>query len=158
MNNIAIFLRESKTARFLIPMGILFIIFGIIMFVINNKHKDYIETEAVVSSAELAQEAYTDVDGNYVEATYRVFVKYSVDGQEYNQELGELSGYKKGDKITIAYDPKDPSHISQPIGVVIPTIICVAGVAALVGGIVSAAKAINRHKELKKQEEGWSNE
>ena len=147
MNNIVMVLRESKVARFLIPMGIIFIIFGIIMFVINNKHKDYIETEAVVSSAELAQEAYTDVDGNYVEATYRVFVKYSVDGKEYNQELGELSGYKKGDKITIAYDPKDPSQISQPIGVIIPTIICVAGVAALVGGIVSGVKTVKRIDE-----------
>ena len=147
MDNIVMVLRESKVARFLIPMGIIFIIFGIIMFVINNKHKDYIETEAVVSSAELAQEAYTDVDGNYVEATYRVFVKYSVDGKEYNQELGELSGYKKGDKITIAYDPKDPSQISQPIGVIIPTIICVAGVAALVGGIVSGVKTVKRIDE-----------
>ena len=157
MNSIATFLRESRTARFLIPLGVILIVFSIFLFIIQDHNKNYIATEGVVSKTELAEQAYTDTDGNYVEATYKVYVKYTAEGKEYEEVLGELSGYKKGDKIKITYNPEDPSQISQPSSLIFNIILLAGGIAALVGGVVSAINAVKKHKELKKQEEGWNN-
>ena len=113
MNKMAAFMRESSVARILIPMGIILIIFGICMFFINNSNKDYVKTVATVSKVELAQEAYTDPDGNEVDATYTVRVKYTVNNKEYTGVFGELPEYKVGDKLTIYYDPNDPNMITE---------------------------------------------
>lgn len=157
MNNIATFFRESRIGRFFIPLGIILIIFSIFLFIIDKQNKDYIETIATVSNVELVEESYTDVDGNLVEATYKVFVKYTVNEKEYNEELGELSGYKKGDKIKIVYNPKDPSQISQPSSIYLAIGMLIAGIASLVGGIISIIIMIKNHKELKEQEKSWNN-
>ena len=68
MNKFITFLRESSLARFLIPLSIMLIGFGIVLFVMQNKNKDYIPIEATVTRAELSQEAYIDVDDTYHEA------------------------------------------------------------------------------------------
>ena len=155
MNNIATFLRESRVARFLIPLGIILIIFSVFLFINKDQTRNYVKMEAVVSKTELVEEAHTDADGTSVEATYKVYVKYTVDGKEYDEELGELSGYKKGDKITISYNPENPSQISQPVSMIFSIALLCGGIAALVGGIVSIFSAVKKHKELKAQEEGW---
>lgn len=157
MNKFAFFMRESGLARFLIPAGILFIIFGIAVFVINNNNKDYIETESVVSNVTLEEDAYTDTDGNTVEATYSVEVKYTVDGQEYEAELPGMSKLNIGEKVKIYYNPTDPSQITQTKSMILPIVIIAVGVAALVGGIVSGMNAIKRYKKMKEQEKGWAN-
>lgn len=158
MNKIFTFFRESQTARFLIPVGIIFIVFGTVMFMINTKNQDYVKVEGFVSKAELIEEAHTDIDGNHVDATYKVYVKYTVDGNEYDQELGELSGYKEGDKITIYYDPDDPSKITQTKSLILPIAIVVVGITSLNGGIISGVNAIKRYKKMKRDEKGWANE
>ena len=157
MNKMATFFRESMAARFLIPVGITLIVFGIIMFVINSKNQNYIQIEAVVSNVSVSQEAYTDVDGNYVEATYDVSVKYTVDGKEYEEVLNGLSKYNVGEKMKIYYNPANPSQITQTKSMVLPIIIIVGGIASLVGGIVSAVTTAKKHKAMKTQEEGWKN-
>ena len=88
MNKLATFFRESITARFFIPFGIVLIVFGVIMFMINKENQNYIKIEAVVSKTELVEESYIDENGDTVEATYKVYVKYTVDGKEYDEELG----------------------------------------------------------------------
>ena len=60
MNKLITFFRESSLARFLIPSGLLFMIFGVIFLVININNQDYVKTEATVSKVELEQEAYID--------------------------------------------------------------------------------------------------
>ena len=157
MNGIATFFRESRTARFFIPLGVILIIFGIAMFVINSRNQNYVETESIVTTVEVEQEAYTDEEGNQVDATYNVGVKYTVDGKEYTGELSGQSKHNAGDKIKIYYNPDNPSEITQTKSMILPVVIVVAGVAALVGGIISASKSIKEHKELKAQEEGWKN-
>ena len=157
MNNIYTFFRETSTGRFFIPAGLILIIFSIFLFIATDHNKNYIKTEAVVSRTELVEEAYTDADGNRVDATYKVYVKYTVDGQEYDEELGELPNYKQGDKITICYNPENPSQISQPTTIILPIALLVAGIAALIGGIVSIMKALKKHKAMKEQEKGWAN-
>ena len=158
MNKVATFFRESITARFFIPLGIFLIIFGVIMFNINKGNQNYIEIEALVSKAELVQDSYIDGNGNTVDATYNVYVKYTVDEKEYDEQLGELSGYKENDKITIYYNPDDPSQITQSKSLVLPIVFIIAGIASLVGGVMSGLKAIDKQKKLKEQERNWKNE
>lgn len=152
MNKIFTFMRESSTARFFIPLGIFLIIFGVIMFVINSNNQDYIEIEAIVSNVELSQEEYTDIDGNHVDATYNVAVTYTVDGEEYDAKLEDVSEYKVLDKIKIYYNPKDPSQITQTKSLIIPIVIILAGLSSLIGEIVSLVSTIKRHKKMKEQE------
>ena len=157
MNNLATFFRESKTARFFIPLGIILIAFGIVIAIINNQNKDYIKTEATISNVVLATDAYTDVDGNRIEATYDIYLKYTVDGKEYEADLSGLPKYNIGDKMTIYYNPSDPSQITQTKSMIIPLVMIALGIAAFVGGIVSAMNAVKRHKAMKEQEKGWAN-
>ena len=158
MNKIATFFRESMTARFFIPVGIVLIIFGIASFIINSNNSNYIKVDAIVSKIELAQEAHLDENDNHVDATYNVYVKYTVDGKEYDTELGEFSNYKKGDKITIYYNPDDPSKITQTKSLILPIVITIGGIASLTFGIISGVNAIKKIKRMKEQEKGWANE
>lgn len=158
MNKIATFFRETSIGRFFIPVGIILIVFSILVFMSVDKSKNYIKTDAVVTKTELYEEAYTDEEGNYNEATYNVFVKYTVDGTEYEEEYGISTGYKKGDKVTIYYNPKNPKQITGSKNVILPIIILSVGIAFLIGGIVSIIRSLKRHKEMKLQEEGWKNE
>lgn len=156
MNKIISFLRDYALARFLIPVGIILIVFGIIVSGISNTRKDYPQTDAVVSKAELYEEAHTEGD-NHVDATYTIYVRYTVDGKEYEQELGVLPEMKPGTTVKIDYDPKDPTNISQPVGKILPIAMMAAGAAMLIGGIVSIIHTANKNKTLKKQEEEWQN-
>lgn len=157
MNGIARFFRESMVARFFIPLGIVLIIFSVFIFISNNKTKNYPKTKAVVSKTELYEEAYTDEDGNHVDATYTVYLKYTVDGKEYEEEYGVFSGYKVGDKKTIAYNPKNPKEISDPPSSLFAFAFLIGGIASLVGGIISAIRSVKKYKAMKRQEEGWKN-
>ena len=158
MNKYATFLRESGTARFFIPVGIFLIIFGIAMFIINKNNQNYIKTAAIVSKTELVEETHIDENGNSVDALYKVYVKYTVEGNQYEEELGELAGYKKGDKITIYYDPDNPKKITQTKSLILPIAFIIGGCASLVCGIISAIHSIKRFKKMKEQEKRWNNE
>jgi len=157
LNGVARFFRESFWFRTLIPLGLVLIVMSILLFcgVFNNAN--YIKTDAVVSRTELYEEAYTDEQGEQHEATYRVFVQYTVNGVEYESELGIFSGYNVGRRVKIAYNPNNPTQISQPMGLVLPIILVVAGVASIVGGIVSGVVAIKKNNKLREQEKEWSN-
>lgn len=155
MNGITRFFRESMAARFLIPVGIFLIVFSIFVFMSNNKTRNWPKAEAVVSKVVLYEEETTDHEGNHIDATYTVYVKYTVDGTEYETEYGVFSGFKEGDKKTIVYNPKNPTEISDPASTLLAIAILVGGIASLAGGIFSAVKAVKKYKGLKAQEEGW---
>ena len=150
MDKIATFFRESSIAKFLIPLGLMLFIFGIVIFIINTGNKDYVEVESVVSNVVLTQEAYTDVDGTFVEASYDVSVKYTVDGNEYESVLSGLSKYNIGDKMTIYYNPENPNQITQTKSLILPIIMIIAGIIAFVAGIVCGAHAV-KVKEVKSE-------
>ena len=158
MNKIATFMRESSATRFLLPLGIILIIFGVVMFVINTKNQNYIKIEATVTDVREEQETNTDEDGTSTTTIYNVTVTYTVDGKEYTGDLNNVSKQKVGDKIDIYYDPKDPSHITQTKSLILPIAIIVAGIASLTGGIISGVNAVKRHKKMKEQERSWANE
>lgn len=158
MNKIIMFFRESITARFFIPLGIILIVFGVIIFGINKENQNYIKTNAIVSRMDLVRESYIDENHNEVEATYNVYVKYNVDGKEYEEELGELSGYKENQEITIYYNPDDPVKITQTKSLVLPIVMILFGFVSFVGGIISGLNAIKRIKKMNNQEREWNNE
>ena len=157
MNKISLVLRESRLARFLIPAGIMLLVAGVIFFTAIRKNQNYIETESTVTRVELEEEAHTDANGDRVEATYTVWVKYTVDGKEYEEDLGGMSEYKAGDKMKIYYNPEDPSQITQTKSLIIPIVILAAGAAALIAGVFSSINAIKRINKMKEQEKEWAN-
>ena len=154
MNKMATFLRESGPARFLIPVGIMLIIFGIITFIITANSQEYIEAEATVYKVEIDEEEHNEGE-DHVDATYTLYIQYKANKKVYKSELNGMSKYKKGEKLTIYYNPKKPTEVTTTKSLILPIIITVGGVAALVGGIISANNAIKKHKNMKKQEEEW---
>ena len=158
MNKIALFMRESQTARFFIPAGLMLIIFSVIFFNISVQNKNYIKTESTVKSVVLDQEAYTDANGDHVDASYTVTLTYSVDGREYEADLSGLSEHKEGEKMTIYYNPEDPGLITQTKSLIIPLIMGIAGIASSVFGIISGIGAVKKYQKMKNQEKEWTNE
>ena len=157
MNKVSTFFRETMLGRFLIPLGVILIALSIFIFVSDEKTKNYIKTDAVVSKVELFEEAYYDGDEHH-DATYTVYVKYTVEDRTYNEEFGIFSNYKVGDKVTVAYNPSKPNEIVQPGTIIIPIVLLIGGIASLIGGIISVVFAVKKHKTLIEQEKGWKNE
>ena len=90
-------------------------------------------------------------------AEYNVFVKYSVGGREYESELGIFSGNTKvGDPMKVYYNPEDPGEVVQMRNQALIPYICIGvGALALIGGIISIVKAMQKIKRLRQQEEEW---
>ena len=157
MNTIVTILRESRLARFLLPAGLILIICGVIFFNANRQNQDYEKTEATVIDVELEQEAGTDSEGNHVDASYTVKVKYTVDGKEYEAELNGVGKSDVGDKMDIFYDPEDPSRVTMTKSLILPMAIIAGGIAMLAGGIVSSIHAVKKIRRMKEQEKEWAN-
>ena len=158
MNKMFTFMRESQTARFLIPAGLILIIFGIVVFVISLNNQNYIKIEATVANVEETQETNVDDDGTNTTTVYNATVNYTVGGKEYTQTLDNVSKCKIGDKMDIYYNPKDPNQITQTKSIILPIVIIFVGIISLTGGIISAINAVKRHKKMKEQERSWANE
>lgn len=156
MNKIITIIRESALARFLIPAGILLIVFGVVFFGASKRNQHYKQTSAQVTSVTLEEAASTDVNGNRTEATYTLGIRYTVDGKEYENDLSGMSKREAGDRIVIYYDPDDPNMITQTKSLIIPLVIIAAGIGAVVAGIVSGVNVIRRYNRMKAQEREWS--
>ena len=135
-------LKSTNIGKFLIPAGIILIIFSIFIFYIVSSSQGYLETDAVVSRTELYEKTgesaddIFDVFGNSRDKTNTVYVKYTVDGIEYEEIYGVFTGYKEGDKIKICYDPNDPKILVQPGNMLHPAVILAVGIAAIIAGII----------------------
>ncbi len=156
MNKIITIIRESALARFLIPAGIILIVFGVVFFGASKRNQHYKQTSAQVTSVTLEEAASTDVNGNRTEATYTLGIRYTVDGKEYENDLSGMSKREEGDRIAIYYDPDDPNMITQTKSLIIPLVIIAAGIGAVVAGIVSGVNVIRRYNRMKAQEREWS--
>ena len=158
MNKMFTFMRESQTARFFIPAGLILIIFGIVVFVITLNNQNYVKIKATVANVEETQETNVDDGETNITTIYNATVNYTVGGKEYTQTLDNVSKCKTGDKMDIYYNPKDPNQITQTKSIILPIVIIVAGITSLTGGIISAINAVKRHKNMKEQERSWANE
>ena len=155
-NRFVKFNRDYALTMFMLPAALILIVFGCISIGPVAQRLNYPQTEATVTKAELYEEAYYDGD-NHHDATYTIFVKYTVDGQEYEEEYGVFPKMNEGDKVTINYKPNDYRDIGQPNSMLLPYGIIAAGVVALAVGVVSVIRTRNKNKALKQQEEKWKN-
>lgn len=154
MNRIAKFFRDYALARFLLPAGIIAVIFGILTVGPVASRLNYPTTQAAVSRTELYEEAHYEGDTHH-DATYTVFVRYAVDGVEYEEEYGVFPAMQEGQAITINYNPDDPRDIGQPNSMLLPYGVIAAGVLALAGGVCSIIRVNRKNRAMKKQEEAW---
>ena len=155
MNRIAKFFRDYAFARFFLPVGVFLIVFGVSVFGIVNTRKNYPQANAVVSRCELYEEEHFEGDDRK-EATYQVFVKYNIDGKEYESEYGIVPEMEIGTIVRIDYNPDNPSDISQPTGFLLPLGMIAGGIAALAAGLVSIFITRKKNEELRRQEEEWN--
>ena len=156
MNKIFTFARETSLGRALIPIGLILAIFGIITLNITRNSGNYIKTDAVVTRTELNLAERDEEDKG--KDQYDVYVKYTADGKEYEQFFGTFPGYKEGDSIKISYNPDNPEQFIQDGNNTIFSLAFIAaGIIAIIGGIVSLIKAMQKHRRMKLQEEEWTN-
>lgn len=156
MNRFIQLMQATTLGRFLLPAGIAFLIFGIVSMGVKDA-RNFVEVSAVISKTELVQEEYVE-NGTRHDAEYEVYVKYTVGGREYESELGVLAGnVKVGDPMKVFYNPEDPGEVVQMRNqALIPYIAIGVGALALIGGIISVVKAMQKIKRLREQEEEWS--
>lgn len=93
------------------------IIIGIIIMVsyFNAQKTQTAETTAIVIRIDSELELDTD---NYETRYYTPVVKYTVNGVEYEEQLPNSkttnsAEYKKGQEVTIKYNPDNPSELSS---------------------------------------------
>ena len=98
--------------RFIVPLiliigGLVFIFLG---FTSLKEVNSFAKVEAVVSRVDV--EETVDEEGT-ITTNETVYVKYTVDGKEYDELLQfAKSGCKVGDKLTVLYNQKNPSYVS----------------------------------------------
>ena len=156
MNKLATFMRATYIGRALIPIGLILMIVSIFVFRSVDHTRDFKKVDAVVSRVDPYEAEYTDAQGDHHEATYTIYMKYTVDGKEYEEEYGVFSGIKVGDKHTILYNPLDPKEIAQSNSIILPIVLLAGGAASFIGGVISLIRAARKQKALKKQEEEWA--
>jgi len=127
MSNISKLLRRYATPVVIIIMGIVLVVFGNVR---KQRDSSYIKTEGVITAIESDYDFATETE------EHTVYVKYTVDGVEYNSTMGDFeASFKEGQTIKIAYNPANPSEILYQGGVSMGLIIGI-GIAAIVVGAV----------------------
>lgn len=142
-------LKSANIGKFLVPAGVMLILFSIFMFYVVTSSQGYMETDAVVTRTEEYEKPTesdeTEVDlfdvfENERDKKSTVYVKYTVNGTEYEEVYGVFTGYKEGDRIRICYDPDDPKTLTQPGSLLHPAVILAVGIAAVIAGIICFKK------------------
>ena len=122
-------------------MALVFFAAGVFLIVLgfqnSKQQKTFTETTAVITRIEREPRAGSDR-----EYDYHVFVKYTVGGKEYENELGEYSSsFKEGAAISIKYDPANPNNIIAAAGT-FRTVMFIMGTVAIISSLVLALKTI----------------
>ena len=99
--------RDKLLSIGLIVLGLVVLVVGVVQLV---NSKSYLPTTATIYKITET----SDWVGDEVTYSYEVIVDYSVDGQDYRQDLGyHENGFVEGQQIDITYNPNDPTKI-QP--------------------------------------------
>lgn len=143
LNKLARFMRNTGPARFLVPFGLMLLIFGIVL--LGFKTDKYVESVGKVTAV---TEGIYDSENN--EQQYDVEFTYNVDGKGYSGSFVNAgSNYAVGDDIKVFYDPDDPSKASSSkAGGFLAPIMIALGALAIGFGIFSTVKAFKKSKEL----------
>lgn len=111
---------------------------GGIAYTVNmtNKTKDYVKVDSTV--VDIVEVRVSDDDGG-MKTLYSEIVEYVVDGKTYSAKNTSASNMpkKKGEKITISYNPSNPSeYVFQENTVMLAAILFVMGAVFGIVGIV----------------------
>lgn len=141
-NKYARFMRNTGPGRFLLPVGIVLIVFGVILF--GFKTDNYLETTGKITSV---SDGVADQEG---QMQYDLTLTFSVDGKEYETEFMNMGGsYNVGESIKVFYDPADPSKTTNSkMNAIIPFAFIGVGAAALIFGVYMTVRAFKKSKEL----------
>lgn len=145
ISNFVNFMRDYVFARSVIPIGIIVIAIGIYASTIYGDRKDYPRCEATVTDSELLSGSY-DSEDNTDSRVYRNYIKYTVDGQEYEGAIDSGDNMKIGSTVTVDYNPDDPTDVGAWTGLWLPILLISLGAAAVIAGCVSIVIV---HKRVK---------
>ena len=136
-NRIARFMRNSGPARALLPVGIILVIFGLIMVLMDTG--GYEPAVARITSVVPSSDNGYDVG-----------FTYTVNGKTYESSFDDISGeFEVGGTMDIYYDPEEPGNVSNSRGGKLGGLaIIFAGVLVGAYGIRRSAKAFRKSKEL----------
>lgn len=125
----------KKIWKLLLFIGLILIICGGIFIWLYQRYKSFTEIDAKIYKTEIVHDAYIDKNGNAIDATYDLYIRYTVDGKKYEAILRKKSGFNEGDRINIFYNPNNPLEISQDINIYIPIGLLILGIISIIIGI-----------------------
>lgn len=140
-NKIARFMRNTGPARMLVPIGLVLIIMGVLIF--SFRSDKFEQTTGTVTSV-------VETVGDEDKMEYDVSFTYAVDGREYEGEFSGLSeSFSEGAEIPVYYDPAVPGRTtnskSSPL---IGLVMMVLGVLAAAFGVLKTVKAFGKSRKL----------
>ena len=126
--------------RILLPLGLA--AFGIIILVVSfiklGNIRKFPKTTSTISRIEKEQEFNSD--NNEWEDVYTAYVKYEVDGKEYEAKLDEYkSSFKEGTEVKIAYNPDKPTEVYSTATGIIYVAMAIGGVMSVIGIVLLGA-------------------
>ena len=140
-NTLARLARNTGPARMFVPVGIILIIFGFIMY--NFRSDTMLETTGTITSV-------VDDTTEKNKPEYDISFTYAVNGKTYEGTFENLPGdYIVGNEIKVYYDTENPEKItnSKMSGAAALAVIG-AGAASILLGILMSVKAFRKSKEL----------
>ena len=122
--------RSASRRLLAIIMLVIFLAAGVFVIIQGFRNgrmqREFTETTAVITRIEVIENVGSDNEDEH-----HTYVRYTVDGREYDNELGEYSSsFKEGAVIKIKYDPADPTNIILA-GAASQTIMFVLGTVAI---------------------------
>ncbi len=101
-----------KFNKLKLVIGILLILFGVFTFCFvinqeNRQNRENVVVEATITSCVMTYEEYDIVDGGY-DREYRIGVKYTYNGENYESSIDYSSKKSIGKKIKIHINPDNP--------------------------------------------------
>ena len=106
-------MKKNGTSIIVIPVvialfGLVFLVCGLFLMI---SYIHFIRTANETTGVIVSITTYYDSDDDL---RYRVYVRYSVDGREYDGEYGSYhTGMIEGQSVKIYYDPDNPRHIQS---------------------------------------------
>ena len=121
-------IKKLLAVLLLLAGGAVFIVFG---FVSLKEMREFRQTPAVV--ADVQTEWVPDGEGGDTQQI-TIFVTYTVDGKEYTEQLQNTkTNLKQGERITVLYNPEDPTQVSGATRGIVAIQFCAGALLALAG-------------------------
>ena len=146
-NKFARFMRNTGPARFLVPLGIVLIVFGFLTRGFDTEN--FVETVGKVT----AVETHTEITDGRQEEQYDATVVFTANGRQYETVFANLlNEVKVGEDIKVLYDPADPDRNSNTkVSKLFSPALMGVGALAIVLGVFLMVKATKKSKALDQQ-------